>query len=277
MTELKPYYSIEEISNAITGLPTTVPDAIRANVIRYAIPIEFGGPLFRYLTDSLAPPLKDRITKIKSNASLKSVQKIHADASAFREHELMEDTLYLKHSNLGQCQSGREYFAHTLEIFDGRAANLWRSELATDQMWITMWLELTKLGKVVDLEDDWFNGLLADGLVSTKELVSVTGVRPSFPSGFGPHLRVKPFQLYNRQPNNACKAIHDWGNIYFEQKGSIPSVRELREFMRENQKNVVLSVELVKKQRGMDEIFHINGTRVTTRAFKDYYDRLTQK
>ena len=273
--ELKPYYSIEEISNAITGLHMPVPQAIKTDVLRYAIPVEFGSPLLRYPIDTLAPPLQQQIQAIRTRAQPNEARSIHADASCFKGKELLEETLYLRHSCLNQCVSGKTYFAHTLETFDGRPVNLWNTELATDQMWLTLWIELTELGRLVDEEENWFDGLLADGLISTKELTSVTGVRPTFPAGFGKHTRRQPFRLYTKQPNRACQAICDWGNIYFEQNDSVPSIEDLRAFMKENAANVTLTVTNIQTAKGIDEVLLINGKRTTSRSFKEYYDKLT--
>jgi hypothetical protein len=231
--ELKPYYSIEEISNAITGLPMPVPQAIKTDALRYAIPAEFGGPLLQYPTDTLAPALQQKIQAIRARAKPNEARSIHADASCCTGKELLDETLYLKHSSLNQCVSGKTYFAHTLETFDGRPVNLWSTELATDQMWLTVWLELTELGTLIE-KDDWFNGLLSNGLISTKELVAITNQRPEFPTSKKQATALQdtaPFKRPQRTDETAL-AIITLGNFYVQKFGKIPEDSAvLRQFM----------------------------------------------
>ena len=267
--DLKPYYTIEQISNAVTGLTTSIPQAIREDKIRYAIPIEFGSAKLIYTVDSLSAAIQTQITTIPNESSLKNTQHIHADSSNFKGKELVEETLYLRHSNLNQCRSGKTLFAHTLETLDGTPVNLWAAELATDQMWVKLWLELTELGQIIDHEDHWFNGLLREGLVSTKEIVAVTGSRPYFADTHTAPKRESPFRLYNKQPDRACKAICEWGNHYFTEYDTVPTIEDLRRYMTTNAANVPLTED-------KDDILIINGQRVSPRSFKEFYGRLTK-
>ena len=271
--ELKPYYSIKEISNAITGLSMPVPQAIETDVIRYAIPVEFGGSLLRYPTDTLAPALQHKIQAIRAGAQPNEARSIHADASCCTGKELLEETLYLKHSCLNQCISGKTYFAHTLETFDGRPVNLWSTELATDQMWLTVWLKLTELGSLIE-KDNWFNGLLSNGLVSTKELVAITNLRPEFPTS-KKQLNVlqdpAPFKRPQRTDETAL-AIIALGNFYVQTFGKIPEDSVvLRQFMINTEHDGWTTVD---EPSGLRKHIKVSGQPpISYSAFEKRFDR----
>lgn len=263
---LKRYYSIEEIGGALTDLRMHLPDAIRQGVLRYAIDIPLGGH-FCFELEAIEANVREQINSLPAGVNVKRANQIRSKSGGFDAPQLGEDTLFIRHSNIRQCEAGKTLWAHTLETFDGRLVNLWSEETISDQWWPTLWLELIELGPIIDHEDHYLNGLLKNGLISTKELIEVTGSRPQIPTTIK---KQKPFQLYNKQPDRVCKAICEWGNLYHEENKSIPSAEDLRTYMKCHQADVPLEDK-------EDEILIIRGQRVTPRSFKEYYQKLLSK
>lgn len=262
---LKPYYSLSEIQNAYIQLRMPIQEALSQERLRYAVPIELGDPRFIFKCSQRKPELAAQVDALPYEVDVKEVKRINADGSQLTGYHSIEDCLYVRHSQIRQAVSGKTLYAHTLETFEGDLVNLWTSETSTNEWWPTVWLEPVDLGHVIDLDEHWMEGYLADGQISTKEFVSVTGERPELDTK-SEHQWIEVFKFDVTQPDRASKAMLLWGNRLANEKGRVPTADELKEFMIANQASIPLIQE--------GTTLFIDDQRVSERQFPSKYKKL---
>lgn len=262
---LKPYYSLSEIQDAYLQLGMSIQEALLQERLRYAVPIKLGDQRSIFKCSQRKPELAAQVDTLPYEVHVQEVKSVNADGSELTGYQSIEDCLYVRHSQIRQAVSGKTLYAHTLETFEGDLVNLWSSETASNEWWPTVWLEPIELGHVIDLDEHWMEGFLATGQISTREFVSVTGERPELDSK-SEHQWAEVFKFDVTQPDRASKAMLLWGNRLANEKGRVPTVDELKEFMIEHQASIPLTQE--------GTTLFIDDQRVSERQFPDKYKKL---